>query len=89
VDAAVVLAIANVNVSRKLAAFKFEATLGDGVAVTFTVSHGRNSQAVNVSVLSSEEIPPAVESIISPDNDSVVIVFDVAPATNSVNVTVI
>ena len=69
-----------------VAALKFVTVIGDGAALSYTVTHSLNSQAVGVSVLSSEAFPPNVTSVTVPTASTVTIVFDRAPLASSVNV---
>lgn len=62
---------------------KYEEVIGDGVAVTYNVTHGLGTEAVMIATSS-----PAV-SAVPTDQDTVQIVFAVAPATESVTVVVI
>ena len=68
---------------------KFQTVIGDGTATTFTVTHGRNSQAVTVQTFSSETSPPGMPTVTLTDVNTVTIVFSRAPLALSIQVVVV
>ena len=86
-DVVSILAIAASIASRKVAALKATATVGDGVTTGFTVAHNLNTTFVQVTVQSSETVPPT-PTVTIPTPGTVVVSFDVPPAPSSVQVTI-
>ena len=72
-----------------VASGKYATTIGDGAALSYTVTHNLNTQDVTVAVIRLSDHAQVIADITSPTVNTVVIAFATAPATNAMRVVVI